>query len=108
MKKNNKSTFIILFLAVAILSYSFVFNRYINAQYISPAEAEKSDKTAYEYVLSEYNGKLAVFSYGGSLPIEVFDTSVSDLPENDRLQLEKGITVSDKTSLQKLVEDYTS
>ena len=36
------------------------------------------------------------------------DAYISVLPESDQERLKNGITVSDKTELQKIIEDYTS
>lgn len=60
------------------------------------------------YVLSDYQGKIAVFENGNSIPINVFDTYTSSLPQHDRALIEKGIKATTTDELQSLIEDYTS
>ncbi|MCR4563031.1 MAG: hypothetical protein K5755_00120 [Clostridiales bacterium] len=60
------------------------------------------------YVLSVYDGRIAVFEYPDREPAEVFDVYISSLPYNEQLELESGIFVSDRRELQRLIEDYTS
>lgn len=60
-----------------------------------------------KYTVREYEGQIAVFSDGSEMPVKVFDTSVSALPQCDREQLKLGITVETPEELQKLIEDFT-
>jgi hypothetical protein len=60
------------------------------------------------YLLSGYEGKLAVFMIGKKEPELVFDRYLHYLPDVDRMRLEKGIEVSDYAELLQLIEDYTS
>ena len=60
------------------------------------------------YLLSGYEGKLAVFMIGKKEPELVFDRYLHYLPDVDRMLLEKGIEVSDYAELLQLIEDYTS
>ncbi len=61
-----------------------------------------------QYTIKEYNGKVAVFKNNNTFPESVYDAYISVLPESDQERLKNGITVSDKTELQKIIEDYTS
>ena len=61
-----------------------------------------------EYIISVYDGKIAVFTQSDKLPIEVYDVYVSTLPEKDQKALQKGIKVEGKIKLKYLIEDYTS
>lgn len=75
------------------------FNQSIKEnKYISPVEY---------YVLSEYQGKIAVFKNNDNIPINVFDTYISTLPLHDRTLIKEGIQVKTKEELQRLIEDYT-
>ncbi|HWP50687.1 MAG TPA: hypothetical protein VN626_03210 [Clostridia bacterium] len=60
------------------------------------------------YLLSGYQGKLAVFMIGKKEPELVFDRYLHYLPDVDRQRLEEGIEVSDYAELLQLIEDYTS
>jgi len=61
-----------------------------------------------KYVVGVYDEKVAVFAQGDSVPIEVFEVYISTLPVKDQIELKKGIVVEGKSSLRKLIEDYTS
>ncbi|MBR5201979.1 MAG: BofC C-terminal domain-containing protein [Clostridia bacterium] len=60
------------------------------------------------YILSEYNGKIAVFKNQERIPIDIYDIYVTTLPQHDRVLLENGIRIETPDELQKLIEDYTS
>ncbi len=61
-----------------------------------------------EYVIGVYQEKIAVFTQGDSLPIEIFDVYVSTLPALDQKELLNGVKVKGKVELRKRIEDYTS
>lgn len=61
-----------------------------------------------KYIIGVYEEKIAVFTQGDSVPIEVYDVYVSTLPEKDQNSLRKGIEVEGKVNLKYLIEDYTS
>ena len=60
------------------------------------------------YLLTGYQGKLAVFMIGKKEPELVFDRYLHYLPDVDRMRLEEGIEVSDYAELLQLIEEYTS
>lgn len=61
------------------------------------------------YLLSEYDGRLAVYDFGAKQPRQVFDDIyIRLLPEYDQEELKKGIFVPDDNTLSRLLEDYTS
>lgn len=60
------------------------------------------------YILSEYEGKLAIYKNGENMPISVYETYLSSLPEKDKELIEKGIIIESTEELQSLIEDYTS
>lgn len=62
----------------------------------------------YEYILREYEGRLAVFFPGREQPQKIFDVYVSTLPEYDRGQLSQGIPVKDYRALLRRIEDFAS
>ena len=60
------------------------------------------------YTLREYEGKLAVFRGDSRAPYQIYDVSVSTLPEYDRTLLKEGIPADTPAQLDRLIEDYTS
>ena len=62
----------------------------------------------YQYLLKEYNGKLAVYFSNSQTPQTVFDLYLSTLPEYDRGQLRRGVPVKDYEELVQRIEDYIS
>lgn len=104
MKRNFKYIYFGIFcFAILMLLFLIISNNVTKSlkenKYISPIEY---------YVLSEYQGKIAVFKNGENIPINVFDTYISALPQHDRKLIENGIQVQTKEELQSLIEDYTS
>ena len=69
----------------------------------SPKEAED-----YEYILAEYEGRLAVFLPNQITPKKVFDVYISTLPQKDQQDLKKGVGAADYAELVALLEDYVS
>ena len=61
-----------------------------------------------EYIIGVYQEKIAVFTQGDRLPIEIFDVYVSTLPALDQKELLKGIKVTGRIELKQRIEDYTS
>lgn len=75
---------------------------------ITGSSAERESLTVFgTYTVREYEGQIAVFSEDSTMPVQVFDTSVSALPKSDRELLEVGITVDTPEELQKIIEDFT-
>lgn len=60
------------------------------------------------YLLREYDGKLAVFTEDLVTPDLVFEVYVRTLPESDQALLQRGIRAASFDELTRLVEDYIS
>lgn len=60
------------------------------------------------YTIADYNGKIALFKRGYSMPVEIFDVNTNSLPQSDRELIIVGVTAYSDEEAQKLVEDYTS
>lgn len=58
------------------------------------------------YIVLDENGRVAV-TLNGALYLRT-DTVVASLPKADRTKLKKGIVLTDKAALKKLLEDYCS
>ena len=80
-------------------------------QPVVPRVAPAADRAAADpsYVLREWNGQLAVFRKGSTHPEMVYeDVAVAALPVQEQERLKQGIEVSDRSALNRLLEDYTS
>lgn len=88
---------------------------------VSPIEAHQSDRlptgeNSYQlsgdgetgYILSVYDGKVAAFKKGSSVPVYVSTRRIADLPEQDKLDLEQGIPAENRRRLTALIEEYCS
>lgn len=105
MLQRNRKIFLFFILCVIILcSLYFLLNRDMNEYirenpYIPPIDY---------YTITEYQGKIAVFKNDDTIPIDVYDSYVSVLPQHDRELLQNGIRTESTSELQKIIEDYTS
>lgn len=92
-------TFTIFFISFLILCFVFYQN---NNKESKQAVANQG------YIIGNYQDKIAVFTQGDKVPIEIYDVYISTLPEKDQKDIIKGIYVESKTKLKELIEDYTS
>ena len=60
------------------------------------------------YIIKAENGLLTVYRKGEASPYITTQTQVSNLPESDKNNLEKGIEIHGETQLRKSLEDYCS
>lgn len=94
MSKNLK--YLYLFLCICLLSILFT------GIYFSEKEI-----IADTYTIKEYDGKIAVYKNGDSVPERFLDTELSCLPQTDREKLKNGIKVSSEAELHRLIEDFS-
>ena len=59
-------------------------------------------------LLGCYEGHLALFQSGVSMPIRVFEQEIRFLPEADQTLVKRGIPISSREQLSYLLEDYLS
>ena len=83
-------------LALACFSISFLITSY------------SSQKDDTKYILSEYNGKLAVFYDDSKFPKDIYNIYVSSFPQEEQNKLISGINVDDEYELQEILESYLS
>ncbi len=81
------------------------FNLSNDIEVEAPQQTPKSNTY---YLVSDYEGKIAVFKNDSTIPMEIYDTYIHSLPKHDRLLLEKGIHADTRQELQDIIEDYTS
>lgn len=60
------------------------------------------------YTIGAWEGKVAVFEGADDYPMQIFDTDVAGLPEEQRVQVEAGVRVERAEELYLILEDYTS
>ena len=105
MLQRNRKIFLFFILCIIILFVLyFLLNRDMN-EYIR--ENPYTPPIDY-YTVTEYQGKIAVFKNSDTVPIDVYDSYVSVLPQHDRELLKNGIHTESTSELQKIIEDYTS
>ena len=107
MKKLMAITGSILLLCVIITSVYAPHGTAVPPEKTEISEMSK-EAVKEKYRLSVYERKVAAFENGKDYPIYISDVYVNSLPETDRRLLEKGIYVSDRKSLNRLIEDYCS
>ena len=71
-------------------------------------ENDTSSSVNLTYVVKSFNGNIAVFDGIHETPFRITDVPVNSLPYTDQEILKKGIAVSSKTELTKILEDYCS
>lgn len=59
------------------------------------------------YTIGEWEGKVAVFEGEDTYPMQIFDTDVAGLPDEQRAQVEDGVPVTRAEELYRILEDYT-
>lgn len=60
------------------------------------------------YTIGVWEGKVAIFEGADSYPMQILDTDVAGLPEEQRTQVEAGVRVEKAEELYLILEDYTS
>ncbi len=96
----SKQWFVILALLCAIALALSIF------WMVWPQRLEPPASSSASYYLMDSGGRLALFSASGSEPLAVYDVYTRLLPENDLLDLQKGIPVANQEELYRLLEDF--
>lgn len=69
---------------------------------------DKASSHSITYIVKNFNGRVAVFEDSNSTPFRVTDVNIKDLPKDDQILLESGITANSKEQLNSILEDYLS
>lgn len=99
-----------LFLLFAAGLFALSVVNYINHRADPPREVETSSAgspASEGYLVRSEGNRICVHSLSSGSTRLVEDIRVSDLPEADREQLARGLTLPDEASLLALLEDYT-
>lgn len=107
MKIKNKTIIYLIILTILIfaIAVSVIF---FSKPFSAKSKPIVQTDVVGEYTIGVYQEKIAVFTQGDNLPIEIFDVYVSTLPVLDQKELLKGIKVRGKLELKQRIEDYTS
>ena len=101
---NNQTLFSLI--AVFIVACASIL---IIASEFSPPK-NKTDRekvtVGYQYIVKEYNGKIAIFDYETAVPVEILDCPLSSLPADEAEKLKSGINVATEAELQQLIEAF--
>ena len=95
---------VLLVLAVALMLSAvalFVFFRVVLPSGEQPYTAAPA------YTIGVWEGKVAVFEGTDTYPMQIFDTDVAGLPDEQRTQVEQGVAVIRGEELYQILEDYT-
>ncbi len=94
-----------------IISDSLTYNMSENIQsetdHIEALE-EVTDENTPIYYLSEYDGRIGVYSSNMDTVVKIINQNIQALPERDREYLEEGIPVYSAYELQSIIDCYTS
>ena len=60
------------------------------------------------YTIGAWEGKVAVFEGADNYPMQILDTDIAGLPDEQRAQVEKGVRVERAEELYLVLEDYTN
>lgn len=97
-----------------IISSIFILSTIINVSALNDISSlEKTNKPVVtekelqQYILKDYNGRIALFVSENETPIEVFEIFTTSLPQQDAALIKKGIHVTTE-ELKNILEEYTS
>ncbi|MBP0979308.1 MAG: hypothetical protein J6C55_01520 [Oscillospiraceae bacterium] len=99
IKKNNKNNF------NKEIQEEFIKNS-VNITTSEPIYNNNNNE--YQYILKDFQGKLAVFEKDKKDPEMIFDVLIESLPEIDIIELKKGLKIKDEEELNARIEDFIS
>lgn len=111
MKKLKFSVFVAAVLTVISVGFAVFQKQTPNEESSLLSSSEEIIKTIItdrvQYIMREYNGKLAIFNDDGTV-YKTYEINVELLPEYDQKLLKDGIQITGEEELRARVEDYTS
>ncbi|MCL2088426.1 MAG: hypothetical protein FWH14_02985 [Oscillospiraceae bacterium] len=72
----------------------------------SSSESDVQDMREYMYMLKDYEGRIAIYEAGNTLPADILPVATETLPLIDQIELEEGIIVYSYEELIGRIEDY--
>lgn len=61
-----------------------------------------------QYIISDYNGKIAVYKYQEKIPQNIYDIYVSSFSLEEQRNIKDGIKIYSDNKLQEILEAYLS
>ena len=111
MKRIKFSVFVAAVLTVISVGFAVFQKQTPNEESSLLSSSEEIIKTIItdrvQYIMREYNGKLAIFNDDGTV-YKTYEINVELLPEYDQKLLKDGIQITGEEELRARVEDYTS
>lgn len=101
MKKSTRRILLLIAIPLAVLSAAIAAGVMLNR----PVDAI-TETPLPKYILSSYNGMVAVFVPEDDAPTYVTQTPVSCLPSSDRKVIKEGLPIYTEEELTRLLEDY--
>lgn len=80
---------------------------FVIVRFFMPSPQDEEGRFKPQYVIADWEGRVAVFEGDDSYPMQVYDTFVSTLPEELQQNLQQGVPVENDSRLSVLLEDYT-
>ncbi len=103
MRTTTRTVILALAAAVAVSAVAlFIIFKFI----LPPKDIRYTPPPA--YTIGVWEGKVAIFEGADSYPMQILDTDVAGLPEEQRTQVEAGVRVEQAEELYLILEDYTS
>ena len=100
--KGIVATSVLLLTVFAVAAFS------LGAKYGKATPPPETTSTSPLYTLSQYDGKLALFKRGYSMPVEIYEVYLSSLPQDEQNKIKSGISAQTDEEILKIIEDYTS
>ena len=102
MRTNVRNVLLSLAIALTLSAVTLL----VIFRFVLPTRA-RSNTVLPAYTIGEWDGKVAVFEGDDTYPMQIFDTDVAGLPDEQRAQVEKGVAVLRAEELYQMLEDYT-
>ena len=97
-------TILLALAAAAVVAAAALF---VIFRFLIPAKAAQPTPPP-AYTIGMWEGKVAVFEGADDYPMQILDTDVAGLPEEQRTQIEQGVRVERAEELYLVLEDYTN
>ena len=93
---------------IAVLAAGFILSCIPDEREWAAKESKAAEINEENYILKEYNGRIALFTKGKSKPHMIFNVYTDNLPDMDKFKLKDGIEAKSREELRRLIEDLTS
>lgn len=102
---NTRKRTVILALAVLVTALTVSLSAAANPAEKGATGSSETKKEKY-YILTDYEGRLAIFENGDPYPLEQLDVFVEELPERDITRIKQGIRTKSLEQALSYAEDY--